>query len=121
MMQTTIRLLYEQVLNESHHGRPEIVRTVHTGNRGRLCIYIDPDFLRWAYGHRSTTGISCFLGVNRDTVRNALLDYGIVEPQQDPFRCDPQSLAANPTSLDECEDRTTDDLLDPNIPYRPQI
>lgn len=121
MMQTDIRLLYEQALDESHHGRPEIIQTVRTGNRGRPRIYIDPDFLRWAYAHRSTTGISRFLGVNRDTVRNALLDYGIAEPQQDPFHHEPQPLAVNTASVDERETDIVDDLLDPHIPLPTQI
>src|SRR6266481_722608 len=81
LMQQDIRLQYQQALDESHHGRPTVVEHIHTGERGRPRIYIDPDFLRWAYGHRSTSGIARFLDVDRSVVRNALLEYGIAEPQ----------------------------------------
>ncbi|KAI0055053.1 hypothetical protein BV25DRAFT_1766853, partial [Artomyces pyxidatus] len=43
------------------------------------------DWLAWAYGHRSVQGIAEFLGVGRSTVRNALLDYGLSQPQMNPF------------------------------------
>jgi len=50
----------EEALDLSHHGHPIVVETVHTGRRGRPPIFIDPDFLRWAYAHRSTSGLRDF-------------------------------------------------------------
>ncbi|KAJ3841308.1 hypothetical protein F5878DRAFT_650604 [Lentinula raphanica] len=44
------------------------------------------DFLRWAYTHRTTTGIAEFLGLSRRTVRRALLEQGLVAPGNDPFQ-----------------------------------
>ena len=105
-MQQDIRLQYQQALDESHHGRPTIVEHIYTGERGRPRIYIDPDFLRWAYGHQSTGGIANFLHVDHSVVRNALLDYGIANPQEDPF--------ARTPSPDEPETQDDiDDILDP--------
>lgn len=73
--------------------------------------FIDPTFLEWAYAYRSTTAISRFLNVNQDTVRNALLEYGIAQPQQNPFPpAQPDSEINNISTLDD------DDLLDPHIP-----
>jgi hypothetical protein len=107
-MQQDIRLQYQQALDESHHGRPTVVEHIHTGERGRPRIYIDPDFLRWAYGHHSTSGIARFLDVDRSVVRNALLEYGIAEPQADPFIRTP--------SPDMENTQTHDDILDPYLP-----
>jgi hypothetical protein len=109
VMQLDIRLQYEEALDQSHYGRPTVVERIHTGRCGRPRVHIDPDFLRWAYAHRSTSGIARFLHVGRRTVRNALLDYGIAETQDNPF---------NPTIEDEEDDETRyEDLLDPNIPF----
>ncbi|KAK7016898.1 hypothetical protein R3P38DRAFT_2785355 [Favolaschia claudopus] len=83
-MQNDVRLQYEQAVDQSHHGRPTVVQTVHTGSRGRPTVEIDPHFLRWAYSLRSTASIARFLGVSRNTVRTALLEYGIAVPQQQP-------------------------------------
>lgn len=91
-LQTNITLIqidicqqYRETLDRSHHGHPTIVWTVHSGCRGRPRIQIDSDFLRWAYAHRSVAGISWFLHVGRNAVRNALIEYGIAEPQDNPF------------------------------------
>jgi len=67
-MQADIRRRYDETLDESHHGHPTIVETVHTGLRGRPQIRINPEFLQWAYNHRSVSGISRFLRVGRSTV-----------------------------------------------------
>ena len=108
---------YNDMLEESHYGHPDIVQKVHSGGRGRPRISIDPDFLRWAYQHRTTTGISRFLNVSRDTVRRALVDYGIAERQENPFQC------KEPSSSHGASDATTlpaelddDDFLDPRAP-----
>ncbi|KAI0057690.1 hypothetical protein BV25DRAFT_1872356 [Artomyces pyxidatus] len=87
---------------QSHRGRPTIISEVHSGERGRPRIHIDGDWLRWAYGHRSVQGIADFLGVGRTTVRNALLEYGIADPQQNPF--------ASRAALDEDLDALIRDL-----------
>jgi hypothetical protein len=100
MMQTDIRLRYEEALDELHHGCPTVIEMVHTGNPGRPRIHIDPAFLQWAYAHRSTAGISRFLNVGRNVVRNALLEYGIAQPQENPFL---RSFGG-------------DSLLDPSLP-----
>jgi hypothetical protein len=111
-MQMDIRLRYDETLDASHHGRPTIIQTIHTGARGRPRIQIDPTFLEWAYSHSSTSGTSRFLHVGRNTVRHALINYRIAEVQESPFRA---SEAA------DSEDGLTngllqqDDLLDPNI------
>jgi len=105
-MQTDIRLLYEQSLDQSHHGHPTVVETVYTGRRGRPQIRIDPAFLEWAYAHRSTAGICRFLHVGRSVVRNALLEYGIARAQENPFLNEDDTT----TILSE------DDLLDPGSP-----
>lgn len=104
-----VRTEYEQNIDRSHHGRPEIIQQVHTGGRGRPGIWIDPDFLRWAYSLRTTSSIARFLNVNRQTVRNALLTYGIVAPQANPF------AHHSPDDLEEpdSESLASDDFLDP--------
>lgn len=83
-MRTDLRVSLEEAIDRSHHGRPTIVQTVHSGRAGRPSFHIDPDFLRWAYSLRTTSAISRFLGVSRITVRRALLEYGIVERQEAP-------------------------------------
>jgi len=84
-MQNDVRLQYGQTLDESHYGHPTVVQVVHTGTRGRPSVSIDPDFLRWAHSHRSTSAISRFLGVSRTTVRNALINHGIATTGTSPF------------------------------------
>ena len=103
-----ICLQYEQTLDESHHGHPTAVQAINTGRHGWPAIYIDPNFLQWAYAHCSTSGITWFLHVGWWTVRNALLEYGIAEPQNNPF----PSIDASTHN----EILQEDDLLDPNIP-----
>ncbi|KAI0318502.1 hypothetical protein OF83DRAFT_938230 [Amylostereum chailletii] len=78
-MRHDVQLQYREVLDQSHHGRPTIVREVHTGGPGRPSIWIDPDWLRWAYGHHPVSQIARFLGVGRTTVRAALLEHGIAQ------------------------------------------
>lgn len=106
-MQQDIRLQYRDVLDQSHHGRPSVVTWVHSEGRGRPSAIIDPHFLRWAYSMRSTASIARFLNLSRGTVRNALLEYGITEQQQNPF-----------PSSSEPDDGDHDALLDPAAPSR---
>jgi hypothetical protein len=113
MMQSDIRLRYQETLDMSHHGRPTLVQSIHTGRRGRPRIQIDPDFLRWAYNQRTTAGIHRFLNVGRSTVRNALLEHDIAEPQSNPFTTD-DDQSVEPIDHD-------DDFLDPQLPIPSQF
>ncbi|KAJ7186391.1 hypothetical protein C8R46DRAFT_1157838 [Mycena filopes] len=92
---------YLGLVNESHHGHPDIIQERHTGSRGRPAYDIDPEFLRWAYSQRSTSGIARFLGVHRSTVRAALLAHGIAVPQQQPANL---SFQDNPPNQDGAAD-----------------
>lgn len=131
-MQNDIRRFYEQELDASHHGRPEIVQQIRTGARGRPRTHIDPEFLRWAYSMRSTSSIARFLNVDRSTVRHALLQYGIAEPQSNPFagshellneelddtNPDPGETSADDLLNTDPGETSADDLLNP-IPTNP--
>ncbi|KAJ3912828.1 hypothetical protein F5877DRAFT_24002, partial [Lentinula edodes] len=75
-----IRALYEGCIELSHNGRPEVVFTEYTGRPGHPRTVINPDFLRFAHNHRTTTGLSHFLDVPRPTVRRRLLECGIATP-----------------------------------------
>src|SRR6201996_6985018 len=112
-MQNDIRLEYDDAVNESHHGRPVIVQTVPSDGPGRPRIYIDPDFLRWAYSQRSTAAISRFLSVSRSTVRNALLEAGIAQPQPRLF---PHASTSSARDLGDNNADGPDDILDPELP-----
>ena len=107
-MKHDIRLCYEQLLNESHSGHPSVIERISDGNRGRPRVVIDPDFLRFAYQHRTTAGIARFLGVSTTVVRNALLVNNISTPGVNPF----------PNRHNEQTDMAPadDDLLDPQLP-----
>ena len=85
-MQTDVHIRYQEALDMSHHRSPTIIETIFTGNHGHPCISINPDFLHWAYSHRTVLGITCFLGIHRDTVWSTLLEHGIVKPQENPFQ-----------------------------------
>ena len=85
-MQTDVHIRYQEALDMSHHRRPTIIKTIFTGNHGHPHISINPDFLHWAYSHRTVSGITCFLGIHRDMVWSALLEHGIVKPQENPFQ-----------------------------------
>ncbi|KAJ4464245.1 hypothetical protein C8J55DRAFT_403895, partial [Lentinula edodes] len=80
-----VRALYEQSIELSHSGRPEVVFTEYTGRPGRPRTVIDPDFLRFAYRHRTTTGLSHFLDIPRSTLRRRLLENHIASPGTYPF------------------------------------
>lgn len=91
LMRNDVRNRYEQLINESHSGHPSVMKIEQTGRRGRPRIIIDPEFLEFAHQHRSTTGIARFLGVGVSVVRNALLEYGIAQPGQNPFPIPPNN------------------------------
>ncbi|KAF8130514.1 hypothetical protein K438DRAFT_1912022 [Mycena galopus ATCC 62051] len=103
---------FADIVTEATIFPPEEFTTLETNGPGRPRIYIDPDFLRWAYGQRSTASISRFLGVGRTTMRNALIAHGIVEPQQNPFQ-------QADDSLDTAGPSDGDDILDPDLPIPP--
>ena len=105
-MQSDIWSQYQEILNMSYHGQPQVVYTVWSGNWGCPHISINPVFLKWAYNQRTTSRIAWFLNISRDTVHNALLDYRIAKPQEAPF-------TSTPTETDS--DDILDDFLDPNI------
>ncbi|KAJ7511956.1 hypothetical protein B0H11DRAFT_2214829 [Mycena galericulata] len=109
LMLSDVQILYQQAVDSSHHGRPTVVERVHTGQRGRPRIEIDPHFLQFAHEHRSTTGIGRFLGVSRSTVRSALLRQGLTQEQPAPFLDEPPP--SGPVSDDEAQD----DILDPDF------
>lgn len=120
LMQQDIRLQYQDVLDQSHFGRPIIVERISTGHAGRPPVYIDEQFLRWAYAHRSVAGIARFLHVDRRTVRRSLLAYGIAEPQENPFT--DQELYdtdEQPVHLENAA--PSDDLLEPEMPIPDQL
>lgn len=111
-MRLDIRLEYQDAVDASHHGRPVLVQQIPSDGPGRPRIHIDPDFLRWAYGHRSIAGISRFLRVGRTTVRNALLAEGIFEPQANPF----PSQQDDASPVHDTDANMQDDILDPDLP-----
>lgn len=123
-MQHDIRLHYQHLLDEEHHGHPSVVEIVYTGERGRPRMQIDRDFLAWAYTQRSVTGIARFLHLDRSVVRSALLEYGLAQPQENPFRDHASSSPSPPatptqgtvTPPSQLPEITDDDLLDPTLP-----
>lgn len=110
LMLNDVQVQYQQALDASHHGHPTVMERMHTGQRGRPRIEIDPGFLEFAHEHRSTSGIARFLGVSRGTVQSALLREGFVQVQTAPFVDDPSP--DQPHSADE----EPDDILDPDLP-----
>ena len=87
-MQQDVRIRYQEALEQSNYGTIPIVTEVRGGRGGqpgRPRISIDPEWLQWAYGHRSIEGIAVYLGVGWSTVCRALLAYGITTQKADPF------------------------------------
>ena len=48
-LQSNLRQLYSQAIDNSHHGHPVVIENIHTGTHGRPAIHINEEFLRWAY------------------------------------------------------------------------
>lgn len=114
---------YRESLDQSHHGHPALVETVYTDGPGRPAYRIDPNFLQWAYTHRSTSAIARFLGISRRAVRNALIANGIAQPQLSPFLTQDNngSESQEETGISdeqELEDPQADFLLDPILPIQ---
>ncbi|KAJ7939285.1 hypothetical protein B0H13DRAFT_2301047 [Mycena leptocephala] len=91
MMQSDVRLQYQDSVDQSHEGRPIVIQMVYNGSEGRPSYEIDPDFLRWAYSLRPTSSIACFFGVDRSVVRRALdndpeleADYPLMPEEEQP-------------------------------------
>ncbi|KAJ3737952.1 hypothetical protein EV360DRAFT_91047 [Lentinula raphanica] len=103
-MRLDVQTIHSRRLEQSHHGHPEVLHWEHNGAAGRPRAVIDPDFLRWAHTHRTTTGIADFLGLSRRTVRRSLLELGLVSPGNVPFE----------DGAHEQEDNV-DHLLNPNL------
>ncbi|KAK1217799.1 hypothetical protein PQX77_019534 [Marasmius sp. AFHP31] len=85
LMILDMRVMRERAEEATHHGQPPLIQYVSDGGPGRPSIQINRDFLAWAYTERSASGIAHFLGISRRTLRRALLEYGIVQPGEDPF------------------------------------
>ena len=112
-MQEDIDHSYRQYLDHSHHGHPSVIETTHTGQRGRPAYHIDPAFLQWAYSTRSISSISRFLGISSRSVRNALLAYGLAEPQISPFIGQESSINQNDPNTQQTNHNF---ILDPLLP-----
>ncbi|KAK7462205.1 hypothetical protein VKT23_007810 [Stygiomarasmius scandens] len=106
-----LTICYDNSMQESHQGRPELTYTLRTGGRGRPRTIIDRTFLEGAYGEETTSGIARYLGVSRSVVRDELLRYGIAAPGFDPELWERAEVEEGLVEDDE-----PDDLLDPNIP-----
>ncbi|KAJ3840070.1 hypothetical protein F5878DRAFT_498744, partial [Lentinula raphanica] len=100
-----LRTTYDRRVERSHHSRPNVIFQERSGFPGRPRTIIDPNFLRWAHGRRTTSGIAQFLGVSRRTVRRSLLEYQIEHPGRTPF-----TDRTNDNSLVE----DTDSILEPH-------
>lgn len=62
-----------------------MLSVVRSGQRGRPKFEISEDFLRFAYHRLSISSMAEFLNVHRNTVRKALLGYGIATQLESPF------------------------------------
>ncbi|KAJ3909291.1 hypothetical protein F5879DRAFT_1007149 [Lentinula edodes] len=89
---------------------PEELQVLQNGVQ-LMIIDINPEFLHWAYTQRSTSALAHFLGLNRDTVRQRLLDYGIALPGQNPFPSTPDT-----SNISSSTSQHEDNILDAQIP-----
>ncbi|KAJ3755329.1 hypothetical protein EV360DRAFT_25634, partial [Lentinula raphanica] len=80
-----VQTIQNRCVEQSHHGRHDVLNWEHTGSVGRPRAVIDPNFLRRAHNHRSMTEIADFLGLSREPERRVLLEHGIVTPGGVPF------------------------------------
>lgn len=80
-----LQIQLQTATERSHHGYPLAIHSVRSGRPGRPKYKISEAFLRFAYQSLSITSIAEFLGVHRNTVRLALLEYGLAQPLESPF------------------------------------
>jgi hypothetical protein len=85
MLQLGVREKYRAAVDAEHHYMPPLVRHEITGRAGRPKILIDEGALEWAAGHATTSAISRYFGVSRQTIQNRLITMGLREPQEPPF------------------------------------
>jgi hypothetical protein len=76
---------YSAAVESSHHGRPHPVTAIATGCAGHPGLIIDQEWLTWAVEIRNTSEIACYLGISWPIMRDALLEYGLSEPADNPF------------------------------------
>lgn len=119
LLEQNVRRVYQEFLDQSHHGHPTVIEAIQTGNRGRPSFHIDPTFLQWAYNTRSISSISRFLGISRGTVRAAVLKYGLAQPQTNPFPnvFDTEAKSTETTPSQAGDAAAHDFVLDPILPY----
>jgi hypothetical protein len=124
LMISDIRIRHNQSLDESHRGHPIVVAVRQNGRRGRPQIVFDAEFLAWAYNRRSISALARFLGVGRTTLRNALVEHGILIQQQPNHSRpsspspSPQPSSYQPPHMQEFESDPgleSDDILEPNL------
>ncbi len=132
-MRSDIRATYVDALEGSHHGYPSVVSISRSGRRGRPQIIFDADFLAWAYNRRSISALARFLGVGRTTLRNALVEHGIVSPSENSVHLSLPGTAGNLPNLHPPElsattldfgteiDIPADDVLEPDIRLPPNL
>lgn len=99
--------------SHSHGGHPPVLNIVRSGHPGRPRYEITEDYLRFAYHRRSISSMAESLGVHRNTVRKALLRYGIATPLASPFV--EQTGGDRVVSYTRPLSHITDDVLDATI------
>ena len=119
-----------EALEGSHLGYPSVVSTAQSGNRGRPRIIFDPNFLAWAYNRHSISALARFLGVGRTTLRNALIEHGIVvlpevssHPNQAENVSNQSPLAFDDAVLNFTSEAVVpeDSVLEPDVPLPNQL
>ena len=115
LIENDIRNLQQAATENSNHGFPPTLRIVYNGRRGRPRLEIDELFLRSAYRFRSIASIANLLGVNRCTVRQSLLRYGLAEPLRSPFASGPSDNDGQLVSYTRPLSNISDDELDAEI------
>ena len=116
LMCSDICVLYTQSLDSSHHGRPSVREVVHTGRRGRPQIVFDPAFLAWAYNQRSISALARFLRVGRTTLRNALVENGLITTTASNPNPDNSSLDLQHQVLPDILNTIHSDTVDSGLP-----
>ncbi|THU85911.1 hypothetical protein K435DRAFT_868821 [Dendrothele bispora CBS 962.96] len=110
-IQHDVLIRHEQVLEASHHGRPETVQVNRNGRCGHPRVEIQPSILAFGYQTRPISQIAHTLNVGQQTVRQRLLDLGIAQPERNPFSQREEELGNRPT--EEKTNNSSNKLLDP--------